>query len=380
MTLQELVDGKGRAVRLSPDEYEGPLVIRHPCTIDGGGSTVWCAQGPVVTVRADNVVLENLRIELTGQSGDQCALRCERPGTVLRNVEVYGLACGCGFPAEPLSVPRTVDLGVFAAEKRNVFVQPLTLPAPARVRAGIVGMQVEPRELPAGASELRITTGELRSGTSVYGEIFLDGAVMRRMYLRGRAEKGAPVHEAGPSGRQAAIPQAAARRAESDAVTLHKGERRDLAAGGDVEIRLEGAADPGNIDCYVFCLGANGKVRGDSGLIFFGQERSPDGSVRILRGTPGAIISPARAETAIDRIVVAFSAYSGTLPAGGRPEVSVAAGGSVMLYPLTEYGGIRTVTALHLYRRGNGWRLWCTDHRSREGIEALCAEYGVEVE
>lgn len=389
MALQEFVDSRGGDVRLAPDEYQGPLVISRPCTIDGAGATIWRPQGPVVMVRSGNVVLRNLRIELTGPDADQCALRCEKGGVVLENVEVYGLVEGCGFPPGPLVVPRTIDLGVFAADRQNVFVQSLTLPAPARVRADISGLTIQPEELPAGPSQLQITIGGLRSGTNVYGEIFLDGNVIRRMYIRGRAEAGAPVHKADPSAAPPPssaeqIPRAAAppRATGPSAAPLRKGERRDLLGSGEVEVRLIGARAAHNMDCYVFCLGPDGMVRGDSGLIFFGNRQSPDSAVRILDGTPGAAVDPARVSLRIDRIVVVFSAYHGPLRVKETDslQVRVKAGSDRFEYPLSGLDGERTITALHLYRRRNGWRLWCADHRSREGIEALCAQYGVEVE
>lgn len=381
MTLQELADSGSGTIRLPPDEYPGPLVISKPCTIDGCGATVWSESGPVVTVRAPGVTLENLRIEVTGDAADRDALVCEAPGTVLRNVEVYGSVRGVPEESGRWELPRTIDLGTFAAGERNVFVRHLPLPGAAAVRAELAGVQVEPDRLPAGGGEIRIVTDALRSGTCVYGGVFLDSALTRRIYIRGCAEAGAPVIMQA-SGRPSDPP---ARRTSPSpsrgrSAGLRRGERRSIA--GEVEVRLAGAhgAVP---DCYVFCLAADGKVRNDADLVFFGQPESPGGAVRLLAESsgPGAVFSLDKAPPDLKRFVVAFSCYDDVPLTGERADlrIEVAAADGTLAYPLTELGRSRTVSAVELYRRDNGWRLWVTDHRSRDGIQKLCTEYGVEV-
>lgn len=165
-------------------------------------------------------------------------------------------------------------------------------------------------------------------------------------------------------------------------VPLRKGERRPLNAG-DLEIRLTGAAPGGDLDCYVFLLGKDSRVRNDRDLIFFGQDSSPDGSVRVVNGVsgPGTDISLGRIPQNLDGIVVAFA-----LGVDAPPEATWK-GGTVVLedregtftYPVPADGKTRSVNALRLYRHDGGWKLWITDHRSIRGITELCDEYGVDV-
>ena len=380
MTLQQLINSGGASITLKPDEYEGPLVIARRCCLDGQGSTSWSETGPVVTVRAPGVELANLRIEATGESGTQTALRCEAAGTVLRNIEVHGLVAGCGVGGGPTDIPRTIDLGVFAAGRSNVFVRALTLAEPAAVRAEMAGVEVMPAHLAAGRVFLRIATGDLRSGTLVYGEILLVSSVVRRIYVRGRAQAGAPeVHESAVRPQAQDSPEVDQNQ-DRTAALLRKGQRQDLMHGGSaVTVRLEGTGRLRDLDCYVFCLTAKGTVRGDSDLIFFGQPEGPNGAVRVAPDTPQASIRPDLLDAEIERILVVFSAYEGTFPPGALC-VSVKTGSDTFTYPLDGLAGVRTVTAVHLYRRGTSWRLWAADHRSPDGIDSLCAEYGVDVE
>ncbi|MBD5558904.1 MAG: hypothetical protein HDQ87_00875 [Clostridia bacterium] len=376
-TLQERVESGGSLVRLKPDEYRGPLVISKPCTVDGSGSTIWSETGPVLCVKSPGVTLQNMRIEVTGPGRNETALQCDAPGTVLKNVEVYGAVAG--VPGEEnAAVPRTIDLGIFAAGRPNTFVRRLMLPAPTRLRADLAGVRVEPGMLERGKAELRISTGEMAPGTSVYGEIFLESAVQRRIYVRGRAEEGAPqISEASERALPAHRKTDAPRRQQAGSALLRKGERRDIPGETAVEVRLTGVP-PAGVDAYVFCLGAGEKVRRDEDLIFFGQLSSPDGAVRVLPDGIAVRLNLGKLDPDTERLVIAFSGYEQAIPRG-EAELIVKAGGEVLTYSLTDLGGTRTVAALELYRRGSGWKVWVTDYRSQAGIEALCAQYGVEI-
>lgn len=165
-------------------------------------------------------------------------------------------------------------------------------------------------------------------------------------------------------------------------ISLRKGERRSLTDDA-LDIRLTGAAPGGDLDCYVFLLGQNGRVQNDRDLVFFGQDTSPDGTVRVVNGEsgPGAHISLSRAPQNVDSIVVAF-ALGVDAPAdatwkGGT--ILVEDGSETFSYPVAADGVTRSVDALQLYRRGGVWKLWVTDHRSMGGISALCSTYGVDV-
>ena len=63
--------------------------------------------------------------------------------------------------------------------------------------------------------------------------------------------------------------------------TLTPGGNAPLDAN-DISIHIDSGAD---IDVAAYRLAANGKVRGDGDMIFYGQQQSDDGSVRPLVGS-----------------------------------------------------------------------------------------------
>ena len=64
--LQEaFAENGGPVFTLIPGEYEGPLRVDRPCTVDGCGATLWAARGPVLVIAAPGVTVKNLRVEVT---------------------------------------------------------------------------------------------------------------------------------------------------------------------------------------------------------------------------------------------------------------------------------------------------------------------------
>jgi hypothetical protein len=96
--IQSLLDSAKikDSIVLSPETYPreilGPLFIRKPISIDGRGATIYSVAGPVVQILSENVSLENLKIEVTGENlavDKACAIDCG--GSInaqFRNVEI----------------------------------------------------------------------------------------------------------------------------------------------------------------------------------------------------------------------------------------------------------------------------------------------------
>ena len=65
--LQALLDATapGETVALRRGEYRGPLHITREVILEGCGSTIWCLQGPVITVTCDGASLRDLNIQVT---------------------------------------------------------------------------------------------------------------------------------------------------------------------------------------------------------------------------------------------------------------------------------------------------------------------------
>ena len=183
---------------LSPDEYEGPLVVSRSCTIDGNGSTLWADAGPVLLVSAPDVVIKNLRVEMVGNSQEKeahTAVRTDAPDTRLENVEVNGDVVGFPDEAERWELPKVVTLGRFASGKTNNFYLNIDAPKDAVIESNIKDLKIYPNRLSAGNNRLMLTVGELRNGTVLYGEIMVRTLVSRRIYVTGQAMPDAPVYD-----------------------------------------------------------------------------------------------------------------------------------------------------------------------------------------
>lgn len=66
--IQDFFIGEPKNIDIPPGEYEGPLVIKHSCTVDGHGATLWSKSKPFLLIEADNVTVKNLRVEFVGES------------------------------------------------------------------------------------------------------------------------------------------------------------------------------------------------------------------------------------------------------------------------------------------------------------------------
>lgn len=111
-TLQERVDAApdGAEIRLEPGTHPGPLVIRHPVVIDGGGAAVIDGgnKGTVVTIEADGVTLKNLTIRNSGRLNNQvdAGLRIKGDFNVVRDVRIENSLFGMDLTQADHNVMR----------------------------------------------------------------------------------------------------------------------------------------------------------------------------------------------------------------------------------------------------------------------------------
>lgn len=137
-----------------------------------------------------------------------------------------------------------------------------------------------------------------------------------------------------------------------------------------------------DIDVAAYRLASNGKVRGDSDMIFYGQTQCDDGSVS-YRGherESTLAVNLAAQPAAIERIAIAFSA---ALPLAqlGSLTLSVEADGQTQLQCLVNGSG-RSETALILgecYRRSGVWKFRFVGQGFNGGLKPLSEHYGVEI-
>ncbi|MFF8990147.1 TerD family protein [Streptomyces sp. NPDC014983] len=144
-----------------------------------------------------------------------------------------------------------------------------------------------------------------------------------------------------------------------------------------------------DVDASALLLAA-GKVRSDADFVFSGRPAHPSGVVRHEGGrTEGALVVDtlsvdlARAEGAIERIVLAASADGGTF--GQVPdlyvEVTDTASGRVVAR--FDSPGATAETAFLLgefYRRQGGWKFRAVGQGYDSGLDGLATEFGITVD
>ncbi|MAD47464.1 MAG: stress protein, tellurium resistance protein TerD [Oceanospirillaceae bacterium] len=132
---------------------------------------------------------------------------------------------------------------------------------------------------------------------------------------------------------------------------------------------------PSNVDITVFVLQANGKVRGDDDMVFYGQPNGPSGCVKLHKGQVEVNLSSV--PSGIERLAITGTLDSGTF--ADLHEFKLTADGKIMSF--TPKG--RTEAALilaEIYLRKGEWKIRCVGQGFNGGLAPLAESYGVDVE
>ena len=148
---------------------------------------------------------------------------------------------------------------------------------------------------------------------------------------------------------------------------------------GRITLRITSTAD---IDVAAYRLAANGKVRGDGDMIFYGQQQSDDGSVQRSGNERNCLftLDLARQPAAIERIAIAYSAARPTAQLGDVKLGVEVRGDTLITCPLDTAG--RSETALILaecYRRNGTWKIRFVAQGYNGGLKPLSEHFGVEI-
>ncbi|MBQ7706092.1 MAG: hypothetical protein IJT73_11840, partial [Selenomonadaceae bacterium] len=198
--IQKLFSSGTKQINIFPGEYEGPFTIRHSCTIEGNGATIWAKSQVVLYIEADNVTIKNLRVERVNENTSDenfIAIKVNASGTQFENVEVYG---GIGEPFNCLHpFPRMIDLGIFAANETHEFLFNFDkIEGEYKIINSMYGLKVETQNLSGEKKELRLTVEPQKDGAIIYGSLIFVmeknfgkehsvSKILRRVYISGRA-------------------------------------------------------------------------------------------------------------------------------------------------------------------------------------------------
>ncbi|ROZ80230.1 tellurium resistance protein TerA [Pseudomonas neustonica] len=136
------------------------------------------------------------------------------------------------------------------------------------------------------------------------------------------------------------------------------------------------------IDISAFLLTANGKVRGDGDMCFYGQTSVQRSAIQMVSANPGVAtysLNLDLVEAAIEKVALTATIYENQANFGACANLQVTlSNGAVAAIPTT--GKIETALILgEFYRRNNEWKFRCVAQGFAGGLEPLAKHFGVDI-
>jgi stress response protein SCP2 len=137
-----------------------------------------------------------------------------------------------------------------------------------------------------------------------------------------------------------------------------------------------------DVDVSAFLLKADGKVRDDADMCFYGQPSAADGKVAFVGSINGRSefrLDLAGLDAAVDKIALTATIHENKVRFGSFADIQLDLGGVKATVPTTG----KTETALILgefYRRNGEWKFRCLGQGFEGGLAPLATNFGVVVE
>ena len=396
----------GSSVMLPSGEFEGPLVISKPLRLIGKNTTIWAKKITVSEINSNGVSIENIRAELTEGSINDIAVTANVLAAA-KDIEVLGGVRGFGAEDGFFDVPRAIELGEFEADSVNTFALTVNVSDKTEIVCDIREVTFSPSVLNAGRNEMTVTVSGISAQTYLYAEVLFKTKFTRRIYLTGRPKSNVPKAEmkhiyTAPErdlSHTAVLPEPISAPTVTDvismtrtpdtslpALAMRRGQRVSLSQyiGSRFEIFFTCEKPRGyEIDPYVFLLGENEQSFGDSGLIFFGNERSENGEVIYFPADGHVEVDLAKADFRVRKIALAYSIYAGdtqkNFSSVREPRVSIRAGGERVSFVMEGLAAEATVVAVEFYLYKGEWKISAVGAGYKDGMAKLCNRYGIEV-
>ncbi|MEH3107652.1 MAG: TerD family protein [Sphingomonas fennica] len=147
------------------------------------------------------------------------------------------------------------------------------------------------------------------------------------------------------------------------------------------------AGRPVEADASAYCLGPDGRVRGDHDMIFYNQPDGAGGAVRYAQVGGGARfdVMPDRLPAGIERIVFCLTIHEAqargqTMALLDGAAIEVAGGGGTLRYqPVLAGAGEAALILAELYRRQGAWKLRTVGQGFTGGLAPLARSFGIDV-
>ena len=430
--IQRLLDnprGSG-VVNIPAGEYEGSFIVNKSCTINGNGAVLCNSSGPVLVIAAENVTVNNIKVELTSDGipyEQMVSVYCKYGDTKFSDVEINGMLLGIEGEEQYWGLPRTVSLGRLPAEREQSFALELYAPVEAEISGELYNVSLSADTLSAGFNTVTLTVGKVRSGSLIYGYIRIRSAVERKILISGEIgdenepmsagymlcsiQRDAPIRHGEMLERLDPVQLATLPEPEQETVeSSYEPIDEPVTYGGDsgykeenvlipsgkriplslkqykIELLYSSARTVTDIDGYLFMLNESGTVSSDKRMIFFGNDCSDCGSVKYLNAADkrSMYIDFGRVPRDVTRMVMLFSIY------GNKPdqlfsmlddaEISVLCENGVHMHmPLEKGIQCRTILALGFEKTDGVWEMISSGKGVAMSLADICRSYGVTV-
>ncbi len=392
-------------IELPIGEFEGPFVVRKPCTIVGSTTTLWAKKGPVLTIESNDVKLMNLQIEVTESSdkaSESLAVASKGENHKFEEVEIVGGVQGVADEEKEWHLPRVIALGEIPAQIEATYQLELTVSNLTKLYSLVKDIEVFPQELHPGRNIVTIKTALLRENSFIYGDLLLVSTFLRRMYISGNVVNKANGYlanerifpqQAATATNSAAIaqPNSAPPMVPRDNVTLlKKGQRQSingvLSHQFQVYLSYASLQQRLDVDPYVFLLDQHGKAEQDDKLIFFGNTQSKCGGVQYRESAREKLVAIDldRIPSEIHKVSICYAVYEDSSNSNfsmiASPTVRIVADEEDRVwFAPEELKFEKTVVFLEFYRHQQDWKVNPIGAGYHEGLKRLCESFGLEV-
>ncbi|MDP4178416.1 MAG: hypothetical protein Q8900_08780 [Bacillota bacterium] len=191
--LQSILMNSSNNISLKFGEYQGPLIIDRPVTIDGGSSTLWSQKGSAIVIKSIGVKLKNLKITVpSNSSNDNISIEVKKGIDVeFENVCVNGSVIGISGEEGYWMYPPSLMLPDLKPLKENKYYLEIYCPTYADISIDISGGVLMPNKLIKGLNRIQLTLTDIFKDTYIWGKIYIEckSGLKRVIELYGSALK-----------------------------------------------------------------------------------------------------------------------------------------------------------------------------------------------
>lgn len=380
--------------------YEAPLIINKKCRIYGHHSVILCSDGNYVTADCSGIELYDLKIEAVAENTTSMYVLQYRNDTVLKNICVRGNIKKDDEISDASDIPKKFNLGKFKSDTENIYNFSINVSENSYLNCDVDGIEISPKVLQKGLNTVSIKTYSIRDGISISGKIYIVSSVTREIYINGQSDKSADIHNIQTSNNtEGTVSACSVYTAPDNALPPEFSDRSitNLKRGQKIilnnnvnSVRIQflcnGTDEKIDIDGYTFIIQDNGKVNKEEDMIFWGNKKSPDNSVKLINNSDNPYFSVSLSDLPeyANKIVFCYSVYGDEQYKNFRlvhnPYIRIFLDNTeTYRFPLNELGQEKTIAAVEIYKYQEKWKINCIGAGYHAGLRRICEDYGIEI-